>query len=125
MSQTKTESFDFPRVAIVGRPNVGKSTLFNILTDSRKSVVKDQPGVTRDIIIEPCEVWGKDFELIDTGGITEAHDTFSQLIREQVVEFLKSVDFLIAVMDGRVGMIPEDREILKIAQQTNLPFLLV
>ncbi|PIS11342.1 MAG: ribosome biogenesis GTPase Der [Bdellovibrio sp. CG10_big_fil_rev_8_21_14_0_10_47_8] len=113
------------KVAIVGRPNVGKSTLFNILTGSRKSVVKNQAGVTRDIIIEPCEVWGKHFDLIDTGGITEAHDTFSQLIREQVTEFLQTVDFLLVVMDGRSGLIPEDREIIKIAIHTGKPFLLI
>lgn len=114
-----------PKVAIIGRPNVGKSTLFNILTQTRKSVVKNQPGVTRDIIIEPAEVWGKHFDLIDTGGITEAHDTFSQLIKEQVTEFLETVDFLLVVMDGRMGLIPEDREILKIAQITQKPFLLI
>jgi GTPase len=114
-----------PKVAIIGRPNVGKSTLFNILTDSRKSVVKNQPGVTRDIIVEPCEVWGKHFDLIDTGGITEAHDTFSQLIREQVIEFLEAVDFMLVVMDGRSGLIPEDREIIKIAQMSGKPFLLI
>src|ERR1700692_1281811 len=66
-----------PKVAIIGRPNVGKSTLFNILTDSRKSVVKNQAGVTRDILIEPVEIWGKQFDVIDTGGITEAGDLFS------------------------------------------------
>jgi GTP-binding protein len=114
-----------PRVAIIGRPNVGKSTLFNILTDSRKSVVKNQAGVTRDIIIEPCEVWGKSFELIDTGGITEAHDTFSQLIKEQVTDFLQSVDFLLVVMDGKSGLVPEDREIIKIAKQTGKDFVLI
>ena len=114
-----------PKVAIVGRPNVGKSTLFNILTGTRKSVVKDQPGVTRDIILHPCEVWGKHFDLIDTGGITEAHDTFSQLIREQVVDFLASVDFLLVVMDGRSGLVPEDREIMRIANETGKPFLLI
>jgi GTP-binding protein len=114
-----------PKVAIIGRPNVGKSTLFNIMTNSRKSVVKNQPGVTRDIIVEPCEIWGKNFDLIDTGGITEAHDTFSQLIREQVTDFLSAVDFLLVVMDGRTGLIPEDREILKIAQMTGKPFLLI
>lgn len=113
------------KVAIIGRPNVGKSTLFNILTETRKSVVKNQSGVTRDIIIEPCEIWGKHFDLIDTGGITEAHDTFSQLIREQVVDFLETVDFLLVVMDGRTGLIPEDREIIRIAQMTNKPFLLI
>lgn len=118
-------SFFVPKVAIIGRPNVGKSTLFNILTDSRKSVVKNRPGVTRDIIIEPCEVWGKKFDLIDTGGITEAHDTFSKLIKEQVTEFLQTVDFLIVVVDGRVGLIPEDKEILRLAQQVSLPFVVM
>lgn len=113
------------RVAIVGRPNVGKSTLFNFLTDSRKAVVKNQPGVTRDILIEPAEIWGTKFDVIDTGGLTEAPDLFSQLIREQVVDFLASVDHLVVVMDGRVGLVPEDRDIIRIAKETGKPFLLV
>jgi len=114
-----------PKVAIIGRPNVGKSTLFNIITNTRKSVVKNQAGVTRDIIIEPVDIWGKQFDLIDTGGITEAGDLFSKLIREQVSEFLHSVDFIIAVMDGRAGLVPEDRDIIKFAKQAGKPFLLV
>ncbi len=114
-----------PKVAIVGRPNVGKSTLFNVLTGTRKAVVKNQPGVTRDIIVEPCEVWGKTFDLIDTGGITDAHDTFSKLIKEQVVDFLEAVDALVVVMDGRAGLIPEDRQIIKIAKESGKPFVLV
>ncbi len=114
-----------PKVAIIGRPNVGKSTLFNVLTESRKSVVKDQPGVTRDIIIESCEVWGKNFDLIDTGGITESHDVFSKLIREQVIEFLKTVDFILIVADGRAGLIPEDADIVKIAKQTGKEFVII
>ena len=113
------------KVAIIGRPNVGKSTLFNILTDSRKSVVKDRAGVTRDIIIEPAEIWGKKFDLIDTGGVTESQDLFSKLIKEQVTDFLHSVDFIIAIMDGRIGMVPEDRDIIKLAKQTGKPILLV
>ncbi|MEQ1722539.1 MAG: ribosome biogenesis GTPase Der [Pseudobdellovibrio sp.] len=114
-----------PKVAIIGRPNVGKSTLFNILTDSRKSVVKNQAGVTRDIIIEPADVWGRKYDLIDTGGVTEAQDLFSKLIKEQVEDFLHSVDFIIAVMDGRSGMLPEDRDIIKLAKQTGRPMILV
>lgn len=114
-----------PRIAIIGRPNVGKSTLFNILTDSRKSVVKNQAGVTRDIIMSSADVWGKKFDLIDTGGVTEAQDMFSKLIKEQVTEFLYSVDFIIAVMDGRAGLLPEDRDIIKLAKQTGRPMLLV
>lgn len=125
MSNSSNEIVLVPKVAIVGRPNVGKSTLFNILTNSRKSVVKNQAGVTRDIIVEVCEVWGKQFDLIDTGGITEAQDTFSKLIREQVVDFLKTVDFLLLVVDGRVGLIPEDREIVKIAKQSGKPYIII
>lgn len=116
---------DIPKVAIIGRPNVGKSTLFNIITDSRKSVVKDQPGVTRDIMIEPVEIWGKNFDLIDTGGITEAGDIFSKLIKEQVTEFLSATDLIIGVMDGRTGLMPEDRDIIKIIKKTGKEFLLV
>nr|BFD59565.1 ribosome biogenesis GTPase Der [Bdellovibrio sp. CKG001]BFD62945.1 ribosome biogenesis GTPase Der [Bdellovibrio sp. HM001]BFD66805.1 ribosome biogenesis GTPase Der [Bdellovibrio sp. HAGR004] len=114
-----------PKVAIIGRPNVGKSTLFNIITDTRKAVVKNQAGVTRDIIIEPVDIWGKQFDLIDTGGITEAGDIFSKLIKEQVTEFLHSVDLIVAVMDGRAGLVPEDRDIIRVAKQTGKPFLLV
>ncbi len=126
MSMENSEfSLISPKVAIIGRPNVGKSTLFNILTDSRKSVVKNQAGVTRDIIISPADVWGKKYDLIDTGGVTEAQDLFSKLIKEQVTDFLHSVDFIIAVMDGRSGMLPEDRDIIKLAKQTGRPTLLV
>ena len=124
-SKSHDTQLDNPKVAIVGRPNVGKSTLFNILTDTRKSVVKNQPGVTRDIIIEPAEIWGKEFDLIDTGGITESQDLFSQMIREQVTEFLQTVDLLIVVMDGRIGLVPEDRNIIKVAKMTGKPFILV
>jgi GTP-binding protein len=116
---------DYPKVAIIGRPNVGKSTLFNILTESRKAVVKDQPGVTRDIQIEESEVWGKKFLIVDTGGLTEAPDTFSQLIREQVCEFLADVDLLLVVMDGRAGLIPEDREVVRIGKQVGKKMLLI
>lgn len=114
-----------PKVAIIGRPNVGKSTLFNIVTNTRKAVVKDQAGVTRDIMIEPVEVWGKQFDLIDTGGITDAVDIFSKLIKEQVKDFLQTVDLVVAVMDGRAGLVPEDRDIIRVAKQTGKPFLLV
>jgi GTP-binding protein len=118
-------SNSIPKVAIIGRPNVGKSTLYNILTDSRKAVVKDQPGVTRDILVDSIEVWGKHFDIIDTGGITEAADTFSQLIREQVKEFLSEVDLLIVVMDGRAGLLPEDRDVLKIAKSVGKEMVIV
>ena len=113
------------QVAIVGRPNVGKSTLFNIMTGTRNAVVKNESGVTRDIQVGESEVWGKKFEIIDTGGLTEAADTFSQLIREQVLELLKSVDVLLVVMDGLVGVIPEDRELMKIVSESGCSHIIV
>lgn len=113
------------RVAIIGRPNVGKSTLFNILTRTRKAVVKNQPGVTRDILVEPAEWWGETFEVMDTGGITEAKDTFSQLIREQLPQALEACDVLVAVFDAKVGLTPEDRDIIKVAKSSGKPFLMV
>lgn len=109
---------DIAKVAIVGRPNVGKSTLFNVLTGTRKSVVKNQPGVTRDIIIEPVDIWNKNFDLIDTGGITDATDVFSKLIKEQVGEFLYTVDLVLIVMDGRAGLLPHDRDLIKMGSLT-------
>src|SRR5262249_52780046 len=113
------------RVAIIGRPNVGKSTLFNRLTRSRLAVVKNEPGVTRDIQIEPCEWWGKSFEIVDTGGITGDKQGFSPLIRKQVIEYLDSVDMNILVLDGRVGLVPEDRDALIIAKRSGKPLLVV
>lgn len=123
--QSETVQGDYPKVAIIGRPNVGKSTLFNILTETRKAVVKDRPGVTRDIQMEASEIWGKKFLIVDTGGLTEAPDTFSQLIREQVCEFLSDVDLLLVVMDGRAGLIPEDREVIRIGKSVGKKMLIV
>ncbi|MCB0419837.1 MAG: ribosome biogenesis GTPase Der [Bdellovibrionales bacterium] len=112
------------RVGLIGRPNVGKSTLFNLLTHTRKAIVKNQPGVARDVIVEPAEWWGQQFDVVDMGGVTEAKDTFSLLIRDQVVETLQSLDILIVVMDGRIGLVPEDRDIVRIAVESGKPFLI-
>lgn len=114
-----------PRIAILGRPNVGKSTLFNILTRTRKAVVKNEPGVTRDVQIEPTEWWGHEFDVIDTGGITEATDTFSQLIKSNITDVLASADLVIVVMDSKSGLVPEDHDIIKIAKQSGKPIFLV
>ncbi len=114
-----------PIVAVVGRPNVGKSTLFNLLTETRKSLVKNQPGVTRDLIIEEAELWGKHFDLVDTGGITESKDLIQNLVREQVVQYLKSVDLILFVVDGRDGLIPEDRDVHRIVRESGKPHLII
>jgi GTP-binding protein len=118
-------SLRLPRFAIIGRPNVGKSTLFNYLTESRKAVVRDQPGVTRDILIEEAELWGRRFEIIDTGGLTESQDHFSRLIRDQVISFLEGVDLLLIVMDGRTGLIPEDRDVIRVAKESGRPAVII
>lgn len=125
MSLNDSFRIDLKKVAIVGRPNVGKSTLFNILTNSRKAVVKDQRGVTRDLIVESAESWGKEFDLIDTGGLTESPDLVSKLIREQVIDFLQTVDLILLVMDGREGLLPEDKDVVRIVIETGKPFCLI
>jgi GTP-binding protein len=113
------------RVALVGRPNVGKSTLFNRLTRTRKAVVRDERGVTRDIQIEACEWWGKSFDVVDTGGLTEDRNGFSRLIFEQVTEFLHSVDLLVFIVDGRTGVVAEDRDAFRIVQAAGKPFVVM
>lgn len=113
------------RVALVGRPNVGKSTLFNRLTRSRKAVVKDEPGVTRDIQIETTEWWGKTFEVVDTGGLSDDREGFTPLIRHQVIEFLGSTDLVVFIADGRAGIMPEDRAAFRVVKESGKPFLVV
>jgi len=126
MSQiAKSNLGTLPKVAIIGRPNVGKSSLFNILVGGRKAVVKDQSGVTRDILVDSVEIWGKWFDILDTGGLTESADLVSHLIRQQVIDILESIDYLVVVMDGRVGLTPEDREVYKIAKATQKPMVIV
>ena len=119
--QTKTAF----RAAIIGRPNVGKSTLFNVLTRSRKAVVKNQPGVTRDIIVGQADWWGHQFEVLDTGGLTSHDDDFSPMIYQQVMNVLKFVDLLVLVMDGQSGLVPEDRDIIRLAKESGKNFFIV
>ena len=116
---------NLPKVAIVGRPNVGKSTLFNLLTRSRKAVVKNEPGVTRDIQMADTEWWGNEFTVIDTGGLTDSEDEFSKLIKTQVKNYISSIDLILLVMDAKSGLVPEDRDVLRIVKASGKPFCLV
>ena len=88
-------------------------------------MVQNQPGVTRDIIFEEAQLWGKSFELVDTGGLTEADDEISGYVRECVLEFLKSVDYLLVVVDYKSGLCPEDKEVVRIAKESGKEFLIV
>lgn len=113
------------RIALVGRPNVGKSTLFNILTGTRRAVVRDEPGVTRDLQFGKCEWRGRTFEVIDTGGITESQDLLPSLIREKALEAFKMTDAIYFICDGRSGLLPEDMVLLRMILESNRPFLVV
>lgn len=103
-----------PVIALVGRPNVGKSTLFNRLTRSRDALVADHSGLTRDRIYGTSKVEGCDFILIDTGGLTEQSDNMSDLMRKQAQLAIDEADIIFFLVDGRSGLTPADE---KVAQQ--------
>ena len=116
-----------PLVVIVGRPNVGKSTLFNRLTRSSDAIVDDQSGVTRDRLYGEAEWNGKSFKVMDTGGyVPNSEDLFEIAIKEQVEIAIEEADAILFVADGRAGILPVDRDISKMLRSSNKPsFLLV
>ncbi len=116
-----------PLVLIVGRPNVGKSTLFNRLTKSDDAIVDDLSGVTRDRLYGEVEWNGKIFRLMDTGGyVPESDDLFEKAIREQVEFAIEEADAIMFVADGRHGVNPYDAEVARILRTSKKPvFLLV
>jgi len=105
---------DKPLVAIVGRPNVGKSTLFNRIIEQRKAIVEDIPGVTRDRIYGDAEWKGSSFSIVDTGGLViNPADSNEQLIKEQVQIAVEEADLILFMLDGKDGLLPGDEEIFK------------
>src|SRR6056297_1945988 len=101
-----------PIVAVVGRPNVGKSTLFNRLAEKRISIVEDTPGVTRDRIYADAEWLNYNFTLIDTGGIEpNTNDVILSQMRNQAQVAIDTADVIVFMVDGKVGLTPADREI--------------
>ena len=115
-----------PLMAIVGRPNVGKSTLFNRILGERKSIVADDYGVTRDRIYEEADWCGHDFIMIDTGGIIldEESEIIPSLIREQAYIAMSEADVIVMVVDGKTGPTDEDDDIAGILRKTNKPVIL-
>jgi len=115
-----------PLVVIVGRPNVGKSTLFNRLTKSGKSIVDDVSGVTRDRIYGDVEWNGKHFRLIDTGGyVPNSEDLFETAIREQVEIALDESNAILFVVDGKTGLTPIDQEIARMLRKSSKTYYLL
>ena len=115
-----------PTVAIVGRPNVGKSTLFNRLTGERQAIVHDQPGVTRDRVYGNVFWTGRTFSLIDTGGfVPRSADRFEKAIREQVHIALEEADLILFVVDVETGITDLDQEIANMLRRTEKPVMVV
>ena len=113
-------------VAIVGRPNVGKSTLFNRLTESRQAIVDESSGVTRDRHYGQVEWNGKEFTLIDTGGyIKGSDDIFEDEIRKQVVIAIEEADLIIFVVDVTIGITDLDQQVANVLRRANKKILLV
>ena len=101
-------------VAIVGRPNVGKSALFNRITGTGSSIVHKQSGVTRDRLYARCEWQGHEFTLLDTGGFDlSSSSELAMAIRAQIEQAIEEADLLIFVVDARTGVLPEDLEVAK------------
>ena len=101
------------KVLIVGRPNVGKSSLFNRLIKKRRSLVLDQPGVTRDIIKGHANWWGHSFEVWDSGGLQKTSSVIFSAVQNQVKSACKEADLIVFVMDAHLGLHDEDKKIFK------------
>ena len=113
-------------VAIVGRPNVGKSTLFNRLTNTRHAIVSDVAGTTRDRQYGKCEWCGKEFSVVDTGGwVVNSDDIFEDAIRRQVLVATEEADLILFVVDIKNGVTDWDEDVAHILRRTKLPVMLV
>ena len=113
-------------VAIVGRPNVGKSTLFNRLTKTRHAIVSDEAGTTRDRQYGKCEWGNKEFSVVDTGGwVVNSDDVFEEEIRRQVLIAVAECDVILFMVDVRTGVTDFDLEVADILRRSKLPVIMV
>lgn len=114
------------KVVIIGRTNVGKSTLFNRLSTSVKSMALDYEGVTRDFVFDTVDWQGRTFEIIDTGGIDfkKGLDYLTEAVRERAIEVLESSDVVIFVVDGAIGVTSEDQALTKFVHKLKKPTIL-
>jgi GTP-binding protein len=115
-----------PKVAIVGFPNVGKSTLFNRLIKKKKSLVHSEPGMTRDQVSASCELEDVRFTLVDTGGFfDDLSDPFSQQVREKAWEASREADVLLFMLDGKRGLLPAEEELYFALKKLDKPMLVL
>ncbi len=111
-----------PLIAIIGRPNVGKSTLFNRIVEKRKAIVDDLAGVTRDRLCADASFRGKAFQLMDTGGLEPTkNEGMLGLVKRQSELAIAEADAIIFLMDGRAGLTPTDREIMNVVRGNPKP----
>ncbi|MEA4947700.1 MAG: ribosome biogenesis GTPase Der [Oscillospiraceae bacterium] len=114
-----------PLVAIVGRPNVGKSMLYNKLCGRRLSIVEDTPGVTRDRLYAECEWCGRTFDIVDTGGIEPTADTeILEFMREQAQIAIEAADVIVLVTDLRTGVTAADKDVANLLKRSHKPVVL-
>ena len=132
MTQESAETFPAPRtgnapsLAIVGRPNVGKSTLFNRLVGRRKAIVDDQPGVTRDRREDEAQLGDLCFRLIDTAGFEDAHgEALAARVQQQTTQAMGEADAVLFVLDGRSGVTPLDRTLADLLRRSTKPVVLL
>ena len=111
-------------VAIIGSPNVGKSTIFNRIVGRRRSIIDDQPGVTRDRLYETVSWLDRDFRLVDTGGIELADRPFQEQIRMQAQLAIDEADVVVFVTDGKKGVTSDDRLVAKMLYKAHKPIIL-
>src|ERR1044071_2000223 len=114
-----------PTVVLVGRPNVGKSTLFNRITNSRRSIVTPIAGTTRDVISQPAEWQGVTFTIVDTGGMFGASaDPLHELVVVAGRRAVELADVVVFLVDGREGLVPGDQEIASALRSASVPVLM-
>lgn len=113
-----------PMVVLVGRPNVGKSTLFNRITGTRRAIVTAIAGTTRDVFAEPAEWQGATFSLVDTGGMFgESEDPLHEMVVVHGRRAIESADVVVFIVDGRQGPVPGDEEIARTLHAAGKPVI--
>ncbi len=113
-----------PVIAVVGAPNVGKSTLFNRMLGRRKAIVSDTPGVTRDRIAAECDLFGRKVTLVDTGGmVSGSSDRLTSQVREEALKAVEEADIILFMTDARAGLTPLDLEVAGLLRTSGKPII--